>query len=119
MSRVIEKPSWWSRFLHLFEGFDGPLAFAIFVLACTGLIVMFSSGYDHGTRFADHARNMVIAGSIMFMVAQIPPQRLMNLAVPIYTVGVLLLVAVAIFGIKKKVHKDGSMWGSSFNPVKF
>jgi rod shape determining protein RodA len=38
----------------------------------------------------------------MFMVAQIPPQRLMNLAVPIYTVGVLLLVAVAIFGIKKK-----------------
>jgi rod shape determining protein RodA len=102
MSRVIEKPSWWSRFLHLFEGFDGPLAFAIFVLACTGLIVMFSSGYDHGTRFADHARNMVIAGSIMFMVAQIPPQRLMNLAVPIYTVGVLLLVAVAIFGIKKK-----------------
>ena len=102
MSRVIEKPSWWSRFLHLFEGFDGPLAFAIFVLACTGLIVMFSSGYDHGTRFADHARNMVIAGSIMFMVAQIPPQRLMNLAVPIYTVGVLLLVAVPIFGIKKK-----------------
>ena len=102
MSRVIEKPSWWSRFLHLFEGFDGPLAFAIFLLACTGLIVMFSSGYDHGTRFADHARNMVIAGSIMFMVAQIPPQRLMNLAVPIYTVGVLLLVAVAIFGIKKK-----------------
>ena len=102
MSRVIEKPSWWSRFLHLFEGFDGPLAFAIFVLACTGLIVMFSSGYDHGTRFADHARNMVIAGSIMFMVAQIPPQRHMNLAVPIYTVGVLLLVAVAIFGIKKK-----------------
>ncbi len=102
MSRVIEKPSWWSRFLHLFEGFDGPLAFAIFVLACTGLIVMFSSGYDHGTRFADHARNMFIEGSIMLMVAQIPPQRLMNLAVPIYTVGVLLLVAVAIFGIKKK-----------------
>ena len=29
MSRVIEKPSWWSRFLHLFVGFDGPLAFAV------------------------------------------------------------------------------------------
>jgi rod shape determining protein RodA len=38
----------------------------------------------------------------MFVVAQIPPQRLMTLAVPIYTVGVLLLVAVAIFGITKK-----------------
>jgi len=102
MSRVIEKPSWWSRFLHLFEGFDGPLAFAVFILACAGLIIMFSSGYDHGTRFVDHARNMFIAGGIMFVVAQIPPQRLMTLAVPIYTLGVLLLVAVAIFGITKK-----------------
>ena len=102
MSLVIEKPSWWSRFLHLFEGFDGPLAFAIFVLACAGLIIMYSSGYDHGTRFVDHGRNMFIAASIMFVVAQIPPQRLMTLAVPIYTIGVLLLVAVAIFGITKK-----------------
>ncbi len=102
MSLVIEKPSWWSRFLHLFEGFDGPLAFAVFVLACAGLLIMYSSGYDHGTRFIDHGRNMFIAASIMFVVAQIPPQRLMTLAVPIYTVGVLLLVAVAIFGITKK-----------------
>jgi rod shape determining protein RodA len=45
---------------------------------------------------------MMIAGVIMFGVAQIPPQRLMTLAVPIYTVGVLLLIAVAIFGITKK-----------------
>ena len=72
------------------------------MLACAGLIIMFSSGYDHGTRFVDHARNMFIAASIMFVVAQIPPQRLMTLAVPIYTVGVILLIAVAIFGITKK-----------------
>jgi rod shape determining protein RodA len=45
---------------------------------------------------------MFIAASIMFVVAQIPPQRLMTLAVPIYTVGVLLLIAVALFGITKK-----------------
>ena len=102
MSIVIEKPSWWSRFLYLFEGFDGPLAFAVFVLACAGLLIMYSSGFDHGTRFVDHGRNMFIAASIMFVVAQIPPQRLMTLAVPIYTIGVLLLVAVAIFGITKK-----------------
>jgi rod shape determining protein RodA len=102
MSLVIEKPSWWSRFLHLFEGFDGPLAFAVFVLACAGLLIMYSSGFDHGTRFVDHGRNMFIAACIMFVVAQIPPQRLMTLAVPIYTIGVVLLVAVAIFGITKK-----------------
>ena len=102
MRRVIEKPPLWSRILHLFEGFDGPLAFAIFVLACAGLLIMYSAGHDHGTRFVDHGRNMLIAGAIMFGVAQIPPQRLMTLAVPIYTVGVALLIAVAIFGITKK-----------------
>ena len=102
MRRVIEKPPLWSRILHLFEGFDGPLAFAIFVLACAGLLIMYSAGHEHGQRVVDHGRNMLIAGAIMFGVAQIPPQRLMTLAVPIYTVGVVLLIAVAIFGITKK-----------------
>jgi rod shape determining protein RodA len=39
---------------------------------------------------------------ILFLVAQIPPQRLASLAVPLYVVGVTLLVAVAVFGITKK-----------------
>ena len=86
----------------MFEGFDGPLAFAVFLLASAGLLIMYSSGYDHGTRFVDHGRNMLIAGAIMFVVAQIPPQRLMALAVPLYLVGVTLLVAVAVFGVTKK-----------------
>ncbi len=102
MVAVIQKNSLWRRFLHLMDGFDGPLAFAVFVLACAGLTVMYSSGFDHGTRFVDHARNMLIAGFIMFVVAQVPPQKLMSLAVPLYTLGVLLLVAVALFGITKK-----------------
>ena len=102
MSAVIEKPPLWRRLAPLVEGFDGPLAFAAFILACAGLLVMYSSGYDHGTRFVDHSRNMLIAGFVMFVIAQIPPQRLMTLAVPLYTLGVALLIAVAIFGITKK-----------------
>ena len=93
------------RIAPWFSGFDGPLAFAVFMLACAGLLTMYSSGYDHGTRFEDHARNMLIAATIMFVVAQIPPQRLMLAAVPLYTVGVALLVAVAVFGITKKGAK--------------
>ncbi len=102
MVAVIQKNSLWRRFLYLIDGFDGPLAFAVFLLACMGMTVMYSSGYDHGTRFVDHGRNMLIAGFIMFVVAQIPPQKLMSLAVPLYTAGVLLLLAVALFGITKK-----------------
>jgi rod shape determining protein RodA len=41
----------------------------------------------------------------MFVVAQIPPQRLMSFAVPLYTIGVALLIAVAIFGLTKKGAK--------------
>ena len=102
MGLVIQKASWWRRLGRLVEGFDGPLAFVVFMLACAGLLVMYSSGYDHGTRFVDHARNMLLAGFILFVVAQIPPQKLMALAVPLYTLGVVLLIAVALFGIAKK-----------------
>lgn len=102
MSAVFHQPSLARRLLPVFQGFDGFLAFAVLLLACAGMLTMYSSGYDHGSRFADHGRNMLLAGFIMFVVAQVPPQRLMTLAVPIYTLGVALLVAVALFGITKK-----------------
>jgi len=105
MSAVFEKPPWSQRLLPLVQGFDGWLAFAVFLLVCAGLVTMYSAGFDHGTRFVDHARNMLIAGGIMFVVAQVPPQRLMEFAVPLYTVGVALLIAVALFGITKKGAK--------------
>ena len=102
MSAVFDKPPLWKRAAPLLQGYDGPLAFAVFLLVCAGLLAMYSSGFDHGTRFRDHGRNMLIAGAIMFVVAQVPPQRLMSLAVPLYTLGVALLIAVALFGITKK-----------------
>ena len=102
MAAVFDKPNLYQRTLPLLQGFDGLLAFAVFLLACAGLLIMYSSGYDHGTRFVDHGRNMLIAGAIMFVVAQIPPQRLMTFAVPLYVLGVSLLVAVAVFGVTKK-----------------
>jgi rod shape determining protein RodA len=102
MASVFKNPSVWQRTKPWFRGFDGPLAFGVFLLACAGLLTMYSSGFDQGTRFEDHGRNMLLAGAILFIVAQIPPQRLMTLAVPLYVVGVTLLIAVAVFGVTKK-----------------
>jgi rod shape determining protein RodA len=102
MSAVLSKPPLWRRLKPLLEGFDIPLLLAMLWLAGLGLMCMYSAGFDHGTRFVDHARNMALAAGIMFVVAQVPPQRLMALAVPLYTVGVALLVATALFGITKK-----------------
>ena len=102
MAVVFEKPSLLARVLPLFKGFDVPLMLVVMLLAAAGLLTMYSSGYDHGTRFSDHVRNMLIAATILFLVAQVPPQRLMSLAVPVYVVGVALLVAVFFFGVTKK-----------------
>jgi rod shape determining protein RodA len=102
MASPFTQPSLRQRIAPWFAGFDGPLAFAVFMLACGGMLTMYSSGWDQGTRVEDHARNMLIAAGIMFVVAQIPPQRLMALAVPLYVIGVALLIAVALFGLTKK-----------------
>ena len=116
MSLLFEKPSLWHQALPWLRGFDGPLAFAVFLLASAGMLTMYSSGYDHGTRFEDHGRNMLIAGFIMFVVAQIPPQRLMALAVPLYLAGLALLVAVAVFGITKKGARRWLNLGVTIQP---
>ncbi|MCV2367711.1 rod shape-determining protein RodA [Roseateles oligotrophus] len=99
---AFNKPSWWHSLKPWFSGFDLPLLLAIAWLAGIGLVSMYSAGFDHGTRFVDHGRNMLLALGVMFLVAQLPPQRLMALAIPLYTVGLGLLVATALFGISKK-----------------
>jgi len=98
----FDNPPLWQRALPFWRGFDGPLALAVCLLAMAGMLTMYSSGYDHGTRFMDHGRNMLIAITVMLVVGQIPPQRLMSLAVPLYAFGVALLLAVAVFGLTRK-----------------
>jgi rod shape determining protein RodA len=102
MATVFDKPSLFQRLSPWFSGFDKLLLAAVLLLCAMGLATMYSVGFDHGTRFIDHARNMLISMCVVFVVAQIPPQRLMTFAVPLYVAGVTLLVAVALFGITKK-----------------
>jgi rod shape determining protein RodA len=102
MAAVFDKPTLLQRIAPIFQGFDGWLLFAILLMAGAGLITMYSVGFDHGTRFAAHSRNMLLAVGLMFLVSQVPPHRLMTLAVPLYTLGVMLLLGVELFGIMRK-----------------
>ncbi len=104
MSVAFDKPSWWQRIKPVFEGFDLPLILVVMAMCAIGLVTMYSAGYDNGTRFVDQSRNMLLAALVLFTVAQIPPQKLMALAVPLYVLGVILLILVAIphVGITKK-----------------
>jgi rod shape determining protein RodA len=102
MPVVFAQPTTWQRLKPVLFGFDAWLALAVGLLATAGLVTMYSAGFDHGTRFVDHGRNMLLALAIMLVVSQTSPQRLMALAVPIYSIGVALLIATALFGMSKK-----------------
>jgi rod shape determining protein RodA len=99
MSAVLQRPSVWQRLRPVLVGYDLWLSVAILALAAIGLVTMYSAGFDHGTRFVDHGRNMLLALGVLFLVSQVPPQRLQSLAVPLYVAGVLLLVATALPGV--------------------
>jgi len=102
MSAVFDRPSPWQRIKPVFSGFDLPLLIAMLLLGAAGLVTMYSAGFDAGTRFVDHGRNMLLALGVVFVVAQVSPQTLLKFAVPLYAVGVALLIAVAVNGITKK-----------------
>ena len=102
MSLVFDRPSLWQRLRPVLAVMDGPLLIGVALLCALGLVVMYSAGHDQGTRFVDHARNMGLAFVVMFMLAQVPPQKLMRVAVPLYVVGVALLVATAVYGTTRK-----------------
>lgn len=103
------QPTLWQRVRPWFSGFDPLLLLAMLALATIGLTAMYSAGFDNGARFTLQVRNMVLAGVVFFFVAQVPPQRFMALAVPLYTVGVILLILTALFGIDP-THKGARRW---------
>ncbi len=90
------------RIRPVVAGMDLPLLLGFAMLAGLGLLIMYSSGYDHGERFYDHGRNLLLSLGIMLVVAQVPLPYIMRAALPLYAVGVVLLLAVAAFGITRK-----------------
>jgi rod shape determining protein RodA len=100
--RLTERRPIWQLIKPYFNVFDGPLALIVFLILCVGTVTLYSAGYDFPGRVEDHLRNILIAFVVMWIAAILPPQTLMRFAVPIYTVGIALLVGVAMFGLIKK-----------------
>ena len=99
---MIEKRPLWPRIRpHLFV-FDGTLALIIFLIMSVGIVTLYSAGIDFPGRVEDQLRNILVAFLVMWVAANIPPQMLMRFAVPVYSFGVALLIAVAAFGLVKK-----------------
>jgi rod shape determining protein RodA len=98
---LVDRRSWRRRVLPYVTVFDAPLAIIITLLLFVGLITLYSAGIAIPGKVADQLRNIFMAFMVMWLVANIPPQAMMRLAVPAYALGVALLVAVALFGVIK------------------
>ncbi len=78
---------------------DGPLMVSIVLLVALGVAVIYSStGGNTFDRAMGQLRNFAVALIAMWLVANVTPQQLMRLALPVYVTGLVLLVGVALFG---------------------
>ncbi|MCX4188778.1 rod shape-determining protein RodA [Methylophaga sp. OBS3] len=111
MSELLNQPrrrshrpfTYWLQNTHL----DGWLMLGLLTLLTVSMIVLYSSGgQDFGLSIRQAIR-MSIAFVIMFVIAQIHPDRLRNLAYWAYGFGLLLLVAVLLFGA---IGKGAQRW---------
>jgi rod shape determining protein RodA len=77
---------------------DQPLLGMALLLMATGIVVLYSASNANMLRVSGQLTNMLVALSVLWVFANIPPHYLMRLSVPVYAVGLALLVAVALFG---------------------
>ena len=101
----FDKRAWLDRTKRMFAGFDKPLALIVFLLLCVGIVTLYSASLDVPGRVEDQLRNIMLTFGLMWILANVPPPTLMRFAVPLYTFGMALLVAVAMFGLTRKGAK--------------
>ena len=87
------------RFARLLtENIDGILFAAVLSLMILGLIVLYSASNAGWPRVSGQMINMLVALTVMWVVANVPPHVLMRLALPLFVLGFLLLIGVAVNG---------------------
>jgi len=64
-----------------------------------GLVTLFSATDQSVARVTSQLMSVGFAVVLMWLAANIPPQTLARVAVPLYVAGVLMLIGVALFGV--------------------
>ena len=93
--------------LRIFTAFDWPLLALLVIMSVLGLTIMHSAVGGTDWRFAEQARNFVIAFVALWIAASIPPPLLMRLSPYVYVVGVIFLLGVEFFG---ETSKGATRW---------
>ena len=92
----------WHR-LHI----DLPLLAGLLCLITLGLFVIYSAGGQEINIVFKHASRAGFALIVMLVVAQIPPLTYRKWAVPLFVIGLVLLISVLLFG---HVGKGAKRW---------
>jgi rod shape determining protein RodA len=77
---------------------DPTLMWIVLAILAMGLVTLYSAANENPGRVVAQLANIGVALGLMWIVSQIPPQTLMRFAPPIYVLGLLLLIAVALIG---------------------
>ncbi|MDO8811452.1 MAG: rod shape-determining protein RodA [Gallionella sp.] len=85
----------WLRFI---EHLDLPLLLGIGLLMTVSLLVLHSADNGGWGQPLKQMLNIAVALTCMWLVANLPLHYLMRTAVPIYIIGMVLLIFVALFG---------------------
>lgn len=85
-------------FHHLVKHIDAFLMVCLFFALLLSLFVLYSASGQNIERVYAQGLNMIIALGVMWVIANISPQKLERIALALYVLGVLLLIAVALFG---------------------
>jgi rod shape determining protein RodA len=83
---------------YLTRHLDGMLFGFILALMAVGLIVLASASNASAARLTAQVMNMLVGVGVLWAFANIPPHYLMRLALPLYVLGVALLIGVATLG---------------------
>ena len=83
---------------YLTAHIDGFLLGAVCLLMLLGLFVLYSATGQNLAKTGNQFVSMLIALAVMWAISNVPPQHLMRLSLPMYVLGMALLIAVALFG---------------------
>ena len=77
---------------------DRSLMLGISLLLLISLLVLYSADNASWNQPLNQMRNIAVALACMWLVAKLPLHYLMRTAVPVYVLGLILLIGVALFG---------------------
>ncbi|WP_298444747.1 rod shape-determining protein RodA [uncultured Ferrimonas sp.] len=97
-----QRPTFWQR-LHI----DVPLLGGLLLLMCYGLMVLYSASGESALMLEKQLVRIGLGLGVMFVLAQFNPEIFRRWALPIFLLGIGLLLAVTFFG---ETNKGAQRW---------